>query len=957
MDYPAVPGRGSEAQEESVNYDDAMTTSRNITRQFLAIGIMLTACLLTPVVVAAQSLTDRYNKKRPLVVVCDWDKAPYEFLNDQGQPAGSNIDLLRAITNELGIPCEFVMKEWTTAIKTFERGEADIILANVRRYRSSRFYCTENIINYNRICVAVKGGSSTVVTKEKMLEQGVVMKYGDYVSFYFRDSLSHLSPKVEFQSPKVALQGLLDGDFTYFLWGEEPLKRKIKDLDMKGITINDVDIPVSEIHIIGHDKNLIYQIDDCYSRLKQRGEVQQINDRWLHPERVATHKSYWFVYIILGVLLLGALLYALLRLARHHVKMATRNSSELNSMMFKALRMGKIHVLEYDIKRDLMINRYGTPILPERGVTLEEFAQRIHPHEMEEFRQKMQLLIGGRERKFVLNKRWRAYSGDGQWLSLKGHAILELDDSGQPAFIINALSDITHNFEEYRSTRELECKYQALANMPFMAMSFYDKNGWLIDLNDSMRQLCGITPDKPESQRYWMNISMFDIPLFRNAYHSGARHELLACMHMDYPDIDIDSYIEYNVRPLFDEHGDVVNYFCSALDITNIRARSCKMRAISHELKATLDRTDRFEQLLNFITKQGHTYLWNSDIDKRTTYFYRSLRSDTPADYIVLPFETQLTHMPEEERATTESQLCDSRPDASFDSIHHFTSTVLDPRESWFHIIGKPVIVDGRVVGHRGQSIDITEEMNARHRLEAEKLVAKDIVRLKSGFMASMTHELRTPLNAIIGFTDILGVIDNLDERQEYIRIIRNNCDMLQRLIDDILEASALNEGPTRIEITEVDFAKAFDDICLTLQQRVQGDVAFIRENPYNSFITTLDIGRVNQVITNFVTNAVKFTKKGHIRLSYRYHNHQLEISCEDTGIGIPEHKQDIVFNRFVKLDEFVQGTGMGLAICKSIAERMGGHISLKSDGKDRGCTFMISIPCERKLSPSVSTQ
>ncbi|MBO7044802.1 MAG: HAMP domain-containing histidine kinase, partial [Prevotella sp.] len=188
-------------------------------------------------------------------------------------------------------------------------------------------------------------------------------------------------------------------------------------------------------------------------------------------------------------------------------------------------------------------------------------------------------------------------------------------------------------------------------------------------------------------------------------------------------------------------------------------------------------------------------------------------------------------------------------------------------------------------------------------------------------------------------------------ERAEYVRIVRNSSDMLQRLINDIIEASSISDGPVSIEPQEIDFATAFEDICLTLSQRVQEPaVEFQKENPYDTFVTTLDIGRVQQVLTNFVTNAVKFTKKGHIKVGYQYQDSgYLYLYCEDTGLGIPKEKQKTVFERFVKLDEFVQGTGMGLAICKSIAERCGGEIGVESEGEGKGCTFWIRIPCVRK--------
>ena len=250
----------------------------------------------------AQQLSDTYTKQRPVVIVCDWDKAPYEFLNDKGQPSGSNIDVMQAVMKELNLPCRFVMKDWSIALKTFERGDADIILANARRYRQDPYVLSDNIVNYNRIRVATHSDSVGMVSLSQLEREGAVFKPGDYSAFYFMDGDTMRNSRMEFQTPKVALMGVLNGDYKYYVWGEEPLKWKIKELNLEGIVLNDVGIPISEIHIIGRDRQLIEQIDDQYSRLKQSGEIAAIQDRWFHPERVHDHSSPMVYYIVAALL-------------------------------------------------------------------------------------------------------------------------------------------------------------------------------------------------------------------------------------------------------------------------------------------------------------------------------------------------------------------------------------------------------------------------------------------------------------------------------------------------------------------------------------------------------------------------------------------------------------------------------------------------------------------------------
>ena len=171
---------------------------------------------------------------------------------------------------------------------------------------------------------------------------------------------------------------------------------------------------------------------------------------------------------------------------------------------------------------------------------------------------------------------------------------------------------------------------------------------------------------------------------------------------------------------------------------------------------------------------------------------------------------------------------------------------------------------------------------------------------------------------------------------------------MLLRLINDILAISSVDDGGIRIEPHQVDFARSFDDICESLKERVQEPgVAFIKDNPYKTLVTNIDNGRILQVITNLVTNSIKYTHQGHIKTGYRYENDGLYIYCEDTGDGIPKEAQKKIFERFVKLNDFIQGTGLGLSICKAITDACHGQIGVISEGKERGSTFWLWIPCE----------
>lgn len=918
--------------------------------QYITLAVLLMVCLPLG---AQQSFNGEFDEGHPVIIAGDWDKPPYEYQNDRGEPAGSNIDVMRAVMKQLGIPCKFLLKEWGNAIKAFERGEADLIFANARRYKKAPYCYTQNIVNYNRIRVLMRGDSVPPLSLRQMVEGGVVLKPSDYSLAYFLAEDSDYINHIEFQSPKVALLGLRDNDYKYFVWGEEPLKWKMKELGFaqEDFILNDVKIPVSDIHIIGRNQELINAIDDVYSRLKQSGEVEVINNRWLHNNTITDFQIPLSVYIILGIILLIILSYLLSRLAQSHVKRASRNSTELNEMMLKALHMGRFYVMQYDIAADQFTNRYGT-FLPNKGMSLEEFISHIHPMEQEEFRNKMNLMKTGREKKTAIDKRWNIGTPEHpQWLNFKGHSLVENDDYGHPTYIINTIHDITQDVEEEKAAQDLIKKYDRLSNMPLLAMSFYNQGGSLIDANDPMKELCGF--DKPENERYFRQTNMFDIPVFHDIYPSGSKEARSACHCMEKPYNDKNNYIEFEVRPLLDEQGGVVNYIVSAIDVTEEHDRDVDIHKMTHEIQTAVNQMNQLERQLQYILENTNMYVWRLDFQKKTVVYTRLLRK---TEYF-RTFDEYYDWVYDDEKPATKKGLeTPEMWDKPFSLVRHFKRPLFgtEGKDRWYNISGIPIRDEqGNICSTFGIIRDITEQLESERKLKEETLRAENSGQQKSMFLASMTHELRTPLNSIVGFSDLLRTIDTPDERKEFVRIIRTNCDILLRLIDDILEASQISDTQIQIIPKEVDFAKEFDVMCLALAQRVENPaVEFKKKNPHTRLITTLDIGRIRQVVTNFVTNAVKYTHEGSItvgyRLDQRFGKMGLYVYCQDTGTGIPKEKQAMIFERFVKLNEFVQGTGLGLAICKSIVELCDGEISVDSE-VGKGSLFWFWIPADIK--------
>ena len=272
-------------------------------------------------------------------------------------------------------------------------------------------------------------------------------------------------------------------------------------------------------------------------------------------------------------------------------------------------------------------------------------------------------------------------------------------------------------------------------------------------------------------------------------------------------------------------------------------------------------------------------------------------------------------------------------------------------------VYGTPVFLeDGTADGIVIRVDDVTEREEMIKELQIAKMHAEQSDKLKSAFLANMSHEIRTPLNAIVGFSGLMMYASD-EEKEDYMQIINNNNEMLLKLISDILDLSKLEAGSVELNYEEFDLTDYFNSMFVSMKQRATNPkIQIVAVNPYQHCLVTLDRNRVAQIITNYVTNAIKYTPEGIIEMGYEYREEGIYFYVKDSGIGIPDEKKNKVFHRFEKLDEFAQGTGLGLSICKAIAEAMGGNVGFESE-YGKGSLFWALLPCEVEIPSEITLQ
>ena len=671
----------------------------------------------------------------------------------------------------------------------------------------------------------------------------------------------------------------------------------------------------------------------------------------------SSYLSLWpYLLLVVVVLLLVAVLIQN-RIVRHRVNESIASATSTYEMMEKALKIADNDVVIYDIAGKT-IRRLRGSLLPTPEMRAEDFAPHIHPDDVDQVLATVRQLASGKMKSVEYSYRWRisAEGEEPRYLYIRNNSVAEYGpDSNQPVSIISVLVDETDLREHQQEEEELTKRYRQIFEDSIVGLSFYSPEGWLLDANKMMREICHF--DSDVSDAFFSKVNLFDIAPFNEVLDRYNPNEYYACSLSIVPEREMYVYLEIGVHPIYDDQGKLIYLSVAARDITEERELYLQAKRNDVEIKKVNESIQLYEKELRYMMDTCGLRAWRITLDRNVIEFYSGL-STVDKQFTLQQLKSIFVSQEDPfVRDLVNPAAVIDKPLSYMGRMHPVVSG-RDVEPQWVQINSIPEYDEkGNLKGAFGVWRNIHQLMQKQEQLRQETERANDSGRMKSLFMANMTHEIRTPLNAIVGFSDVLPLLTTPEERQEMIRLIMDNCDMLLRLVNDIQDAASLDiSGEVEMLPTRLDFSKYFDELCEQLQQRLrEPTVTFMKENPYPAYVTMIDEMRIRQVYTNFVTNAVKYTHQGHIKVGYRKEWREedgesregLYLYCEDTGDGVPKEVQDKLFERFFKLNDYIQGTGLGLSICKAIANACHGYIGMDSEGVGCGSTFWMWIPCQ----------
>ena len=509
--------------------------------------------------------------------------------------------------------------------------------------------------------------------------------------------------------------------------------------------------------------------------------------------------------------------------------------------------------------------------------------------------------------------------------------------------------ELAHGMVEHSMKQVLksEAKFQIIFDRLPWGVELYDENGYLLDINKADLEIFGVTreqaiglnafenPNIPEwaseKLKKGEDVAFLLDYNFNKAAEKGYYTSKLA---------DEVKHLRVKGVVLKDRQDVILGFFYIVFDDTESYHKTEEIQYSLAKLKAAVD--------------TGESIIWEYDVatDKLSADF--SLNDQ-------IEESSFLTYLKEDRFSSVRDFIETLHPDDRHRVYNKQFKRLVDGEIGKYISVYRRVF-DGKVYwlnsnvraykysvdGKPSKIVSYTSNITEQREKELELMKVKEADKLKSAFLANMSHEIRTPLNAIVGFSDLVAETDDPEERQTYLDIIHTNNDLLLNLIGDILDFSKIEAGMLKYNIEEANIKELCMEVYLSGSLKIKPGVKLLFDKNSPTVTLRTDPQRILQVIANFVNNAIKFTSEGSITIFYETKENEVKVCVRDTGIGISEENRPRVFERFIKINDFHQGTGLGLTISKTIIEYLGGTIGVESV-QGKGSTFWFTLPLDYK--------
>ena len=921
--------------------------------------MMLLSVHLSLAVGFAQSDTTRvFSESSPLIYEDVWDLWPYSFLNDNGDPDGFNIDLIRLMMKDLNIPYVIRLKPSSEAYHDLKEGKSDLMLGLAQGFhdefgmysKNAVTLFTQSVVTPMNKPVEIKAFRDLgkpglkVIVNDSSLCHHLMIDYGWGANALpdkdIGEAIQRVSAKGEGQ----------------IVWNTLSLKWLINRYHIDDLELTPVNMPHGEYKFMSNNQQLLDKLDEAYTRLYTNDKIQPLQDKWFYPERQNMDEPTGMWYLLGGGLLLLVFMVVYVISYRIQDRKIRLENIKRNNRLALILQTSQVHIWTYDIKTN-QFSWHNDNGQVAYTYSIEEFSQRYSREDFVSLKSALEKLAETRktdeeeeEKEIELNLRAKdleTIPAGEQSLGMGGDtndrdyhivlSVLSRDKNGNPAVIIGTKKDVTEEQQQKRLDEERTLRYWSIFYTPILGIILFNKDGRLVNINPKACDIFGCNAEETIEEGIDIH-SMFNIDIQDLEDMDG---------YQATQTVSDDMITEFRLMTIHDDAGEMLGVFAFCRDITMSVSSKDQEKEVQMKIDALHDEQRQYDEILNATISDTDIRQVTYSPDSHTLTIYRG--TDTIQHALT---QTRCMTLVDEQSQRQAMRLLNDMDDYEDKVVDCNIRTTLRSTG------GRPLILyfrlepchdnDGKVKEYQGMLRDISEMDWIGRQMDQQTAKVQEVEKTKNSLVKSMVQEIRNPMSAVVNHVAQINDDSSSANEPELCKAIQQNADYLLHIVDNILYLSRLEARMVEINRQPQNFAELFEPQCNTGWMKfMNADTQYIVENPYEQLTVDIDAENLGHVIEQVTRNAAQHTKRGTVRARYDYIGRRLIISVDDTGEGIPEDELTQIQEE--ELGGAHNTKGLGLAITKELIRQMGGTFEISSE-EGSGTTIYIMIPCHASV-------
>ena len=907
---------------------------------------LLLFAVLSWVGAVAQPDTERvFTEQAPLVYEDVWDLWPYSFLNDNGDPDGFNVDLIRLLMKELDIPYVIKLKPSAEAFRDLKDGKSDLMLALAAGFHDEFGLYSKNAVTlFTQSVVTPKSKPVEIKAFRDLGKPGLKVIVNDSsLCHHLMIDYGWGDNALPDKDIGEAIQRVSARGEGQIVWNTLSLKWLLNRYHIEDLELTPVNMPHGEYKFMSNHQQLLDMLDEAYTKLYTNDKIQPLQDKWFYPERQHADNPTALWYLLGGglVLLVFMVIYGVSY--RFQSRKLTRENARRNNRLALIMQTSHVHIWTYDLRTNQFAwhNDNGQVAYT---YSMEEFSQRYSREDFVMLKSAIDKLAAAKptdqeEKETELNLRAKDVE-DGDTNDRDYHIVLSVlsrDKKGNATVIIGTKKDVTEEQLQKRLDEERTLRYWSIFYTPILGIILFGKDGKLVNINPKACDIFGLDADEAADQGIPIR-SLLDIGDLELEDVNGFKATQT---------VGNGRITELRLMTIHDDGGQMLGVYAFCRDITMSVSSIGQEQEGRQRIEAAREEQRQYTEVINAATDGTDIRQVTYSPDSHTLTVLRGI--DTVQHALT---QTRCMTLVDEQSQRQAMRLLSDMDEGADKVIEYSIRTTLRGRG------GMPLMLhfrlepchdrEGRVTEYRGMLRDISEMDWMQRQMDLKNAKVQEVENTKNSFVKNMVQEIRNPMNTVVRHVAQINDDSPSENEAELCKVIQQNAEYLLHIIDNILYLSRLEARMVEINRQPQNFAELFESQCATGWMKFMNpDTRYIVENPYEQLTVDIDAENLGHVIEQLTCNAAQHTKRGTVRARCDYIGRRLIISVDDTGEGIPEAELTRIQEE--DLGGAHNTKGLGLAITKELVSQMGGTFEISSE-EGSGTTIYIMIPCHASV-------